>query len=145
MCCCDVFPSSIGISGGFGVLEPQIHHLSFLGPKMAFSSSQNTTFEEKMANFEANITVKQGKKRQKDKWYPIHACTPPPLNYVGMQAALGNPRPGTECSRALRARNPKRVRKESASLRVSRGLRPRRAQRAQILKNFKIFLRTLSY
>ena len=26
---------------------------------------------------------------------------------------LGTPRPGTECSRALRARNPKRVRKES--------------------------------
>ena len=38
------FPSFIGISGGFWVLEPQIHHLSFSGPKMAFSSSQNTTF-----------------------------------------------------------------------------------------------------
>ena len=34
---------------------------------------------------------------------------------------LGTPRPGTEVSRALRARHPKRVRKESA--RVCRGLR----------------------
>ena len=38
---------------------------------------------------------------------------------------LGTPRPGTECSRALRARNPKRVRKESE--RVPRGLRLRGA------------------
>ena len=30
--------------GWFWVLKPQIHHLSFSGPKMAFSSSQNTTF-----------------------------------------------------------------------------------------------------
>ena len=28
-----------------------------------------------MANFEAKNTVKQGTKRQKDKWYPFHACT----------------------------------------------------------------------
>ena len=45
---------------------------------MAFSSSQDTTFQGRMVNFEAKNAVKQGKKRQKDKWYPIHACTPPP-------------------------------------------------------------------
>ena len=28
-----------------------------------------------MANSEAKNTVKHGKKRQKDKWYPFHACT----------------------------------------------------------------------
>ena len=37
---------------------------------------------------------------------------------------LGTPQPGTEVSRALRARNPKRVRKEFE--RVSQGARPRR-------------------
>ena len=37
------FPSFVGISGVFGVLEPQIHYLSFSGPKMVFSSSKNTT------------------------------------------------------------------------------------------------------
>ena len=31
--------------------------------------------KEEMANFEATNTVKQGKKRQKKKWYPFHACT----------------------------------------------------------------------
>ena len=46
---------------------------------------------------------------------------PPKLFMLG----LGTPRPGTECSRALRARNPKRVRKESE--RVPQGLRPRGA------------------
>ena len=59
--CCDVFPNFKGISGGLGVLEPRIHHLSFSGPKMAFSSSQTLRFTRKMANFEATNTVKQGK------------------------------------------------------------------------------------
>ena len=36
-----------------------------------------------MANFEAQNTVKQGKKRQKDKWYPFHACTD--FCYVGQK------------------------------------------------------------
>ena len=46
--------------------EPQTHHLSFSGPKMAFSSSQNTIrFKGKMANFEAKNTIKQGKKAKR--------------------------------------------------------------------------------
>ena len=47
------------------------------------------------------------------------------LPFLLRKRALGTPGPGTECSRALRARNPKRVRKESE--RVSQGLRPRGA------------------
>ena len=53
----------MGISGGFGVLEPRKHHLSFSDPNMAF---------------QAKNAIKQGKERQKDKWCPFHACTPPP-------------------------------------------------------------------
>ena len=56
-----VFPSFIGISGDFGVLEPQIHHLSISGPKMAFSNSQNATFSRENGQFEAKNTVKLGK------------------------------------------------------------------------------------
>ena len=45
---------------------------------------------------------------------------------------LGTPRPGTEVSRALRARNPKRVRKESE--RVSRPGEPQSPQCAAVQK-----------
>ena len=41
---CGVVTFSLRHFRWFGVLEPHIHHLSFSGPKMAFSSSQNTTF-----------------------------------------------------------------------------------------------------
>ena len=55
----------------------------------------------------------------------------PPRPGRGVEALgtleLGTRRPGTEVSRALRAQNPKRVRKESE--RASRGLRPRRGPR----------------
>ena len=44
----------------------------FSGPKMAFSSSHREN-----GQFEAKNTVTKGKS-QKDKWYPLHACTPPP-------------------------------------------------------------------
>ena len=43
--------------------------------KMANFEAKNTIKQGKMANFEATNTIKQGKKRQKDKWYPFHACT----------------------------------------------------------------------
>ena len=45
---------------------------------MAFFGSQILRFKGKMANFEANDTIKHGKKRQKDKWFIFHACTLPP-------------------------------------------------------------------
>ena len=47
----------------------------------------------------------------------------PPIRRKLRQLYLGTPPPGTEGSRARRARNPKKVRKESE--RVSRGRRPR--------------------
>ena len=40
-----------------------------------------------MANFEAINTIKQEKKRQKDKWYPFHACTPPPPNRMSLSSS----------------------------------------------------------
>ena len=50
----------------FGVLEPQIHHLNFSGPKMAFQAPKTLRFKGKMANFDAKkITVKQGKKAKR--------------------------------------------------------------------------------
>ena len=49
-------------------------------------------------------------------------CRLSTLSWLNM---LGTPRPGTEVSRALRARNPKRVRKQSKS--VSRGIKPQGA------------------
>ena len=55
----------MGISGGFGVLEPQIHHLSFSGPKWPFQAPKALRFKGKMANFEAKTTFKQEKKNAK--------------------------------------------------------------------------------
>ena len=52
----------------------------------------------------------------------LGALRPCPQQCLGLGTVT--PRPGTEGSRALRARNPKRVQKES--VRVSRGLRPRK-------------------
>ena len=65
------FPCFIGISGGFGVLEPRIHHLPFVGPKMAFSSSQTLRFKGKMANFEARATVKTAERTPKGQMVPF--------------------------------------------------------------------------
>ena len=80
MWCCVLFSCFIGISGGFGVLKPRIHHLSFSGPKMAFSSSQNTTFYRENAQFRSETYYNIGeKKTQRDKWLHFHACTNPPL------------------------------------------------------------------
>ena len=68
--CCDVFRDFIGISSGFGVSEPQIHHLFFLGPKMAFSSSQTLHFKGKMAN-KSEKCNKTGEKTPKGQMVPI--------------------------------------------------------------------------
>ena len=77
MWCCDVFPSFIGISGGFGVLEPQIHHLSFSG-LFKFQAPKTLRFKGKMANFEATNTVKQ-RKTPKGQMVPIsRVYTAPP-------------------------------------------------------------------
>ena len=70
--CCDVFPDFKGISGDFGVLEPRIHHLSFSGPNGLFKLPKHYILKGKWPIFEAKNTIK---KRQKDKWYPFHACT----------------------------------------------------------------------
>ena len=43
-----------------------------------FQAPKTLRFKGKMANLEATITIKQGKKHQKDKWYPFHACTGDP-------------------------------------------------------------------
>ena len=44
-------------------------------PPFVLFGAENETLrlKGKMANFEAKNTVKQGKERQKDKWYPFHA------------------------------------------------------------------------
>ena len=85
--CCDIFPSFIGISSGFGVLEPRIHHLSFSGPKMAFSSSQNYVSKGKWPILKREM-LQNKEKRQKDKWYPFLACTPPPHSYYTVNPSL---------------------------------------------------------
>ena len=54
----------------------------FRARKWPFQAHKTLRFKGKMANFEAKNAVKQGKKRQKDKWYPIRACTPPPRTRV---------------------------------------------------------------
>ena len=40
-----------------------------------FKAPKTLRFKGTMANFETTNAIKQGKKRQKDKWYPFHACT----------------------------------------------------------------------
>ena len=92
------------MSDGFGVLEPRIHHLSFSGPNMAFSSSQKIMiFKGEMAKFEAKNTTKQGK-RKKDKWYPFHACKGDPCRrakpgrFGSLAFAIKNRHFGGECS-----------------------------------------------
>ena len=51
--CCDAFLSFIGISGGFGVLEPQIHHLCPFRPRKWPSQAPKTLrFKGRMANCE---------------------------------------------------------------------------------------------
>ena len=60
--CCDVFPCFKGISGGFGSWAPNSPFV-LLGPEYGF--------------------LEQRKKRQKDKWYPSHACTAPPPRKIG--------------------------------------------------------------
>ena len=61
-------------------MEPQIHHLSFSGLKMAFFElPKHYVLKGKRPILKRKNTIKQGKKRQKDKWYPFHRVyTPPP-------------------------------------------------------------------
>ena len=71
---CDVFPSFIGISGGFGVVEPRIHLCPFRARIWPFQAPKTLRFKGTMANFRKYYKTGE-KKRQKDKWYPLHACT----------------------------------------------------------------------
>ena len=45
----------------------------FRARKWPFQAPKTLRFKGKMANFEATNTAKQGKQRQKGKWYPFHA------------------------------------------------------------------------
>ena len=54
-----------------------------------FQAPKTLHFRGKMANFEANNTIKQGKKRQDDKWYPFHACTLPPNQKTPERQTVG--------------------------------------------------------
>ena len=60
-CSCDVFPCFKGISSGFGVLEPRIHHCSFRARIWALQAPKTLRFKGKMANFETQNAIKQGK------------------------------------------------------------------------------------
>ena len=61
-----------------GSWNPKSTICPFRARKLPFQAPKTLRSKGKMANFEATNTVKQGKKRQKDKWCPFHACTPPP-------------------------------------------------------------------
>ena len=58
-----------------GSRNPEFSICPFRARIWPFQAPKTLRFKGKMANFEAKNTVKQGKKRQKDKWYPFHACT----------------------------------------------------------------------
>ena len=72
-----------------GSWERRIHHFVLFGPENGlFKLPKHYVLK---ANFEAKNTIKQGKKRQKDKWYPFHACTPPPpyMHEIGTMWQIG--------------------------------------------------------
>ena len=62
-----------------GSWNPKSTICPFRARKWPFQAPKTLRFKGKMVNFEAKHIVKQGEKRQKDKWYPFHACTPPGL------------------------------------------------------------------
>ena len=55
----------------WGLWNPESTICPFQARKWLFQ----TTFEGKMANFVEKKLLNREKKRQKDKWYPFHACT----------------------------------------------------------------------
>ena len=61
-----------------GSWNPKSTICPFRARKWPFQAPKTLRFKGRIANFETKNTIKQGKKRQKDKWYPFHACTPPP-------------------------------------------------------------------
>ena len=72
-------------------MEPQIHHLSVLfGPENGlFKLPKHYVLKGKWPILKPKNTVKQGKRRQKDKWYPFHACTgggSSPLFHLGVSS-----------------------------------------------------------
>ena len=56
-------------------LEPEFAIGPFRARIWPFQAPKTLRFKGKMANLEAKNTTKQGKKRQKDKWYQFHAYT----------------------------------------------------------------------
>ena len=69
------FPCFKGISGGFGVLERRIHHLSFSAPENGiFKLPKHYVLKGKWPILKRKNAIKQGKNAKKDKWYPFHAC-----------------------------------------------------------------------
>ena len=75
MWCCDVFPCLKAFQVVLGSWNPKSTICLFRARKLPCQAPKTLRFKGKMANFEATNAVKQGKKRQKDKWYPIRACT----------------------------------------------------------------------
>ena len=71
--CCDVH---FRCFRGLGTPNPPF---VLFGPENGlFKLPKHYSFKGKMANFEAQNTVKQGKKRQRDKWHFSRAHPPPP-------------------------------------------------------------------
>ena len=62
-----------------GSWNPNSPYVLF-GPKLAFSSSQNTTFKREMANFEAKNAVKQGKNAKRTNGTHFTRVQPPPIS-----------------------------------------------------------------
>ena len=58
-----------------GSWSPEFTICPFRARIWPFQAPKTQRFKGKMANFETKNTIQQGKKRQKDKWYPFHACT----------------------------------------------------------------------
>ena len=63
-----------------GSWNPKSTICPFQARKWPSQAPKTLRFKGTMANFEVTNIVKQGKNRQKDKWYTFHACTstPPP-------------------------------------------------------------------
>ena len=84
--CCDAFfPFFIGISGGFGVLEPRLHHLYFSGLKMPFQAPKTLRFKRENRQFRSEKYYKIGERNAKRTNGSIftHVPPPPPVAIVG--------------------------------------------------------------
>ena len=62
--------------------------ICLFGPENGLFNLPKHRSKGKMAKFEAKNTVKQGKKRQKDKWYTFHVCTLTPSDLLESQAPI---------------------------------------------------------